>query len=132
LRDADVMSMAHSLELRVPLLDTRLVQTVQALPAAVRFARGRPKGLLRELMQDRLPRVVLERRQRQGFSFPLQQWLAQDSARDLWQFDAPVMRHFERATLDELQPRFRAGRTHWSRVWAIMALNEWSRRSAHA
>ena len=132
LRDSDVMSMAHSLELRVPLLDGRLVETVHALPAAVRFPRGRPKGLLRELMKDLLPRIVLERRERQGFSFPMQNWLTLDSARRLWEFDAPIMKYFDRTALAELQPRFRAGRTHWSRVWALMALNEWSRRSAHA
>jgi asparagine synthase (glutamine-hydrolysing) len=131
LRDSDVMSMAHSLELRVPLLDTRLLETVNALPSAVRFPRGRPKALLREIMKDRLPRVVLERRARQGFSFPMQQWLTQDRAQDLWTFNAPIMRHFEAAALAEVQQRFRAGYTHWSRAWALIALNEWSRRSAH-
>jgi asparagine synthase (glutamine-hydrolysing) len=131
LRDSDVMSMTHSLELRVPLLDTRLVETVNALPASLRFPRGRPKALLREIMKDQLPRVVLDRRERQGFTFPLQQWLAQEDARELWHFDAPIMNHFDRAALADLRPRFDAGYTHWSRVWALMALNEWSRRSAH-
>jgi asparagine synthase (glutamine-hydrolysing) len=132
LRDSDVMSMAHSLELRVPLLDARLVDTVSALPPSVRFQRGRPKALLREIMQDQLPRAVLDRRERRGFIFPLQHWLRQDEARSLWQFDAPIMQHFNRAALGDLRERFHAGRAHWSRAWALMALNEWSRRSAHA
>lgn len=132
LRDSDVMSMAHSLELRVPLLDTRLLETVNALPSAVRFARGRPKAALRAIMKERLPRVVLERPARQGFSFPMQQWLAQERAQQLWTFDAPIMRHFEAAALAEVQQRFRGGHSHWSRAWSLIALNEWSRRSAHA
>jgi asparagine synthase (glutamine-hydrolysing) len=132
LRDNDVMSMAHSLELRVPLLDTGLVETVNALPAAQRFRGQGTKPLLRELMKDELPPVVLERKERQGFTFPLQEWLAADDARHLWQWDSPVMRHFSRSELSRLQQRFRNGQTHWSRVWALMALNEWSRRAAHA
>lgn len=132
LRDSDVMSMAHSLELRVPLLDARLLETVNALPEHVRFPRGRPKALLRELMAAELPRMVLERRERQGFSFPLQQWLSEDGARALWNWDAPIMKRFRSSSLEQLAQRFRAGRTHWSRIWAMMALNEWSRRNAHA
>lgn len=132
LRDSDVMSMAHSLELRVPLLDSRLVETVDALPPAERFRGPGNKGLLRELMQDELPALVLERTGRQGFTFPMQEWLAADDARKLWTWDAPIMRHFNRGELNALQQRFRAGRTHWSRVWSLMALNQWSQRAAHA
>jgi asparagine synthase (glutamine-hydrolysing) len=132
LRDADAMSMAHSLELRVPLLDTRLIETVNALPASQRFRGSGTKPLLRSLIQDELPQIVLDRKQRQGFTFPLQEWLAADDARDLWQWDAPIMRYFRRSELNSLQQRYRAGQTHWSRVWAMIALNEWSRRVAHA
>jgi asparagine synthase (glutamine-hydrolysing) len=132
LRDSDVMSMAHSLELRLPLLDTKLVETVNALPSAQRFRGHGNKPLLRELMKDDLPSIVLDRRERQGFTFPLQEWLAADDTSALWQWDAPVMRHFSRSELSGLQQRFRSGQTHWSRVWALMALNEWSRRAQHA
>ena len=132
LRDSDAMSMAHSLELRVPLLDTRLIDTISALPAAQRFRGAGNKPLLREIMQDALPAAVLDRKERQGFTFPLQEWLGADDAKALWQWDAPVMRYFRRSELALLQQRYRAGQTHWARVWALMALNEWSRRSAHA
>ncbi len=132
LRDSDAMSMAHSLELRVPLLDTRLVQTVSRLPAQERFHGSGNKPLLRRIMRDALPAIVLDRGGRQGFTFPLQEWLAGDGARPLWHWDAPIMEHFKEAPLRALQGRFRAGRTHWSRVWALIALNEWSRRNPHA
>jgi asparagine synthase (glutamine-hydrolysing) len=132
LRDTDAMSMAHSVEVRVPLLDTRLVERVNGLPAAQRFHGAGNKPLLRQLMKSSLPAMVLERSERQGFTFPLQEWLAADDAQSLWQWDAPIMERFDKTELSNLQKRFRAGRTHWSRVWALMSLNEWSRRVAHA
>lgn len=132
LRDSDAMSMAHSLELRVPLLDSRLIETISALPASQRFRGTGNKPLLREMMKDELPASVLDRKERQGFTFPLQEWLAAEDAKALWQWDAPIMRYFRRSELASLQQRYRAGQTHWSRVWGLMALNEWSRRSAHA
>ncbi len=132
LRDSDAMSMAHSLELRVPLLDTRLVERVNALPSTQRFGGAGNKPLLRQLMKDALPPIVLERRERQGFTFPLQDWLRAGDAKALWHWDAPIMERFDKRELDDLQKRFHAGQTHWSRVWALMSLNEWSRRAAHA
>jgi asparagine synthase (glutamine-hydrolysing) len=132
LRDSDVMSMAHSLELRVPLLDTRLLETISALPNDVRFHGRGNKPLLRRLMATRLPPVVTNRRRRQGFTFPLQQWLMDHAGPELWQWDAPIFQQFERPRLAEVQKRFLTGHGHWSRVWSLIALNEWSRRVAHA
>lgn len=131
LRDTDVMSMAHSLEVRVPLLDRRLLETVSALPAHVRFG-GPGKPLLRRLMAQRLPALVLKRQARQGFAFPMAAWLRGADQRDLWQWDAPIFASFDAHALQRVQQRFREGRAHWSRVWALIALNEWSRRSARA
>jgi asparagine synthase (glutamine-hydrolysing) len=132
LRDSDVMSMAHSLELRVPLLDTRLLATVSALPTDVRFHGPGNKPLLRRIMATRLPAMVTDRRRRQGFSFPLQQWLTDYDNPELWQWDAPIFEQFERPRLAEVQKRFQSGHAHWSRAWSLIALNEWSRRVAHA
>jgi hypothetical protein len=82
-------------------------------------------------MAKRLPAVVLLRKERQGFTFPLQQWLGENHT-DLWTWDAPIFQHFDRRVLSDVQRRFRGGRAHWSRAWALIALNEWSRRSGHA
>jgi asparagine synthase (glutamine-hydrolysing) len=130
LRDSDVMSMAHSLELRVPLLDTRLVETVHALPSEQRFPANSNKGLLRSIMADRLPAVVMERRHRQGFSFPMQEWLGADLRIHRW--DAELLEPFDRNALSDVQQRFQAGYTHWSRYWSLITLSEWSGRAAHA
>ena len=58
----DRMSMANSLEVRVPFADYRLVQYAFNLPAAVKFAGGREKGLLRRALRGILPEEVVERK----------------------------------------------------------------------
>ena len=74
LRDADAMSMAHSLELRVPLLDHPIVEFVAAQAAAVKERHGAYKPLLVDALGDLLPREVSERPKR-GFTFPWAQWM---------------------------------------------------------
>ena len=130
LRDSDVMSMAHSLELRVPLLDQQLVETVNALPPEQRFPAGGNKALLRDMMADRLPAVVLERKDRQGFSFPMQEWLRGEMQENDWQ--AKVLEPFDKHVIADVQRRFEAGYTHWSRYWSLITLSEWSRKAADA
>jgi asparagine synthase (glutamine-hydrolysing) len=74
LRDADVFSMAHGLEVRVPLLDHKLVEMVAALPGAAKAANGRVKPLLADAAGPRLPEVVRNLPKR-GFTFPWDAWL---------------------------------------------------------
>jgi asparagine synthase (glutamine-hydrolysing) len=74
LRGADVFSMAHGLELRVPLLDHRLVEQVAALPGACKRPDPRPKPLLLDAVGGRLPSLVYSR-PKQGFTFPWAAWL---------------------------------------------------------
>ena len=68
------MSMAHSLEVRPPFLDHRIVEFAARLPEHLKIRGGRLKFLLRELMRDRLPRPVLRRR-KEGFDIPAHHWL---------------------------------------------------------
>jgi len=70
----DRMSMAHSLEVRPPFLDHRLVEFAATLPERFKIRGGRLKFVLRELMKDRLPRAVLTRR-KEGFDMPAHHWL---------------------------------------------------------
>jgi len=77
----DRVSMAASLESRVPLLTTEIVQAVAALPDAVLLAGGRLKALLRRAAAPYLPASILQRSDKMGFPVPLQRW-ARGSARD--------------------------------------------------
>jgi len=70
----DRMSMANSLEVRVPLLDHLLLEWILRLPFDMRFRRGRGKYLLRKLASRYLPPKVLKPR-KQGFTVPLGRWL---------------------------------------------------------
>ena len=88
LRDSDVMSMAHSLELRVPFVDQRLIEVVTSIPAGLRF---RPnKGLLTRAVPE-VPEWVVNQKKR-GFLFPYQKWLNSrwGAVLDATAADAPV------------------------------------------
>jgi asparagine synthase (glutamine-hydrolysing) len=74
LRDADVFSMAHGLELRVPLLDHKLVERVAALPGAWKTQGPVAKALLVEAVGPKLPESVY-RAPKRGFAFPWAAWL---------------------------------------------------------
>jgi asparagine synthase (glutamine-hydrolysing) len=74
LRDADVFSMAHGLELRVPLLDHRVVELAAGLPGVFKRPDPRPKPLLLDAVGPRLPSAVYGR-PKQGFTLPWAAWL---------------------------------------------------------
>ncbi len=74
LHKCDRMSMAHSLEVRPPFLDHRVVEFAAKLPENMKIRGSKLKFLLRELMKDRLPQSVLSRR-KEGFDIPVHHWL---------------------------------------------------------
>jgi asparagine synthase (glutamine-hydrolysing) len=74
LNKADRMSMAHSLEVRPPFLDHRIVEFAATLPTALKIRGSMQKVLLKELMRDKLPGSVL-RRKKIGFDIPAHDWL---------------------------------------------------------
>ncbi|MGD0214274.1 MAG: asparagine synthase (glutamine-hydrolyzing) [Terriglobales bacterium] len=71
---ADRMSMAHSLEVRPPFLDHRVVEFAASLPSSLKIRGSRQKVVLKELMRDKLPTSVL-RRKKIGFDIPAHDWL---------------------------------------------------------
>ena len=76
LTKVDRMSMAHSLEARVPLLDHPLVEFACRIPAALRLRSGETKYLLKRVLRGRVPGEVLAR-PKQGFGVPLESWFAE-------------------------------------------------------
>lgn len=75
LRDADAMSMAHSLEVRVPFVDHRLVEFSLGLPGDLKSQRGMTKAVLKKAIGDLLPPAILDR-PKSYFSAPLHEWAA--------------------------------------------------------
>src|SRR5438046_10699412 len=70
----DRMSMAHSLEVRSPLLDHRLVEFAASLPASLKLRGWQTKAILRDAVRRYLPASTLQKR-KHGFSVPLREWL---------------------------------------------------------
>jgi asparagine synthase (glutamine-hydrolysing) len=126
LRDTDAMSMAHSLEVRVPYLDTPLVQWALALPPAVR---GRRKALLRAAVADLLPAEVLLRR-KQGFAIPYARWLRgelRDIARETLAAPPRLLAGVVDARAGQAAwQRFVNGDERWLPVWTLFSLYRWA------
>ncbi len=105
LRDSDVMSMSHGLELRLPLVDQGLFDALAGIPSSLRLRAGK------QMLLDAVPEIPdqVKNAPKRGFSFPLQTWLQQ-----------------------EMGPEFRnaaAGMpvkaTQWYQLWSMMALGRW-------
>ena len=131
LRDTDSVSMARSLEVRVPLLDTPLVEFVSSLSDAARTQSGVSKGLLREAMAGLIPGEILSQKKR-TFTLPWEEWLrtslktrVETSLKDL----APVLGNELNALgVQSVWDNFLNAQTTWSRPWSLYVLNEWCRR----
>lgn len=132
LRDTDAVSMSRSLEVRVPLLDTPLVEFVFALPDGARRRPGAQKALLVEALRDILPPEILAQKKR-TFTLPWEHWLRgplrsriEASLRDI---AAPLRPHLRTEGALSVWNAFLAGDTTWSRPWSLYVLNEWCRRN---
>ena len=131
LRDTDSVSMARSLEVRVPLLDTPLVEFMSALPDAARVQEGRPKALLRAALNGLLPREILEQKKR-TFTLPWEEWLRASLGprveASLGKLAPALERHLHRAGVKAVWKSFERKQTSWSRPWSLYVLNEWCRK----
>ena len=130
LRDADAMSMAHSLELRVPLLDHPIVEFVSGQPSVVKRRNGAYKPLLVDALRDLLPPEVMDR-SKQGFTFPWAEWtrgpLALRIESQLRDLTPALARCLDSEAVATTWRTFQAGRCSWLRPWSIYVLNEWVR-----
>jgi asparagine synthase (glutamine-hydrolysing) len=129
LRDSDVMSMAHGLEVRVPLIDYHLARRVLALPGSWKLNSGTPKPLLVRALDGQLPEKIVHRRKR-GFTLPFEHWL-RDALRPIVEESLSQMGDGVLGTLiSERAARgvwedFLKGRTSWSRPWSLYVLQRW-------
>jgi asparagine synthase (glutamine-hydrolysing) len=132
LTKVDRMSMAASVEARVPLLDHRLVEFALSLPPHLKLRAGRTKVILRQAMTGRLPKAVLSK-PKQGFSIPLKHWLCgplRPLMTDLLSTDSVRQRgYFECETVSRWVTEHLARRVnHSHRIWALMVFELWHRQ----
>lgn len=123
LRDSDQMSMAVSLELRVPFLDHDLVEYSLGLPAGEKTRYRGTKGLLVEACRDLLPPAVYER-PKCGFALPMQKWMSGPLHGFVEEGLSAVMAReiLPNEFVVQLCKDFRDGRLHWTRLWSVVVL----------
>ena len=127
LRDSDVMSMAHSLELRTPFVDRPLVRWLANQPAAFKHTPARPKSALADAVHDLLPPGLATRKKR-GFTPPFAVWMRgplKPFLEDTFA-TASVARSglFDTRSVQSFWQHYLAGNDtrEWSRVWSLAML----------
>ncbi len=135
LRDSDVFSMAHSLELRVPFVDRVLLEWLWPQPAWFKYDPERPKRALADATADLVP-AAIRNRPKQGFSLPFAAWMRAELRPFLEETFAPASLAscpwLEAPAATRLWQAFLAGRDPraWSRVWTLAVLIAFANRRA--
>ncbi|MHC1729925.1 MAG: asparagine synthase (glutamine-hydrolyzing) [Syntrophobacteraceae bacterium] len=128
LRDTDQMSMAHSLEVRVPLIDSKLVEYCFSLPGNCKLNGNLPKPLLTHTLGSLLPQECV-RRPKRGFELPFQVWFRESMQAEMRSslYEAVPCRSspFHDSALRQIWDQFENRQLNWSRVWAIFVLRLW-------
>jgi len=127
----DQMSMAASIESRVPYLDDEFVEHVAAIPGQIRLHGWQTKAVLREALRDLVPREILTRR-KMGFPVPMGRWLRGPFWGVVQEFllGARALERglFQPAFLRRLTEEHRTGaRNHGDRLWLLINLEIWQR-----
>ena len=129
LRDTDAMSMAHSLEVRVPFVDTKIVDYVLSLPGEWKLG-NRPKPLLADAVADLLPRDFLAR-PKMGFTLPFEKWLQQNLKNEVGSVlrDPHLLAQagLHSTVVEDLWEKFlqKPRAVGWSRPWSLYVLAKW-------
>lgn len=116
LRDSDVMSMAHGVEIRVPFLDKELIKLAFGIASETKYAGQYGKQLLIDAFQDRMPEGVWKRK-KMGFSFPFAQWMQGDE----W-IKSRMMSGGKSSR--RILKQFEQGRLHWSGLLTTLLIQE--------
>lgn len=129
---SDKLSMAHSLEVRVPLLDRGILELGLSLPQWAKVSRGTTKVLLRRLLRRELPAAA--RRPKRGFEIPVDAWFRDPAAAELRESlrgGALVNAlGFSRPAIDGLLSRHLAGADLGRKLFALAVLETWARQHA--
>ena len=131
LRKGDRLSMWHSLEVRVPFLDHKLVEFVATIPSHLKLKGWEKKHILIKSLEGLLPQSILNRR-KQGFSIPLNHWL-RGPLRDLLRshLAASAIREmglFNPMAIDRLLDEHDRGvQNHETQLWALLTFVLWHR-----
>ena len=111
LRDTDVMSMGHGLEVRVPFLDEDFKQLAENIAPGIRFNSKQPKKILIDTFKDILPEPTWNR-PKMGFTFPLQEWMGKHT-------EISNVNLYRGKVAQNAIKKFKEGQMHWSKAFAL-------------
>jgi asparagine synthase (glutamine-hydrolysing) len=131
LMKVDKMSMAHSLEVRVPLLDHHVVELAATIPPKLKFPGFRTRAIYRRALRGVLPPKILTRG-KQGYSLPLKQWFRnelKDYTIRLLNGSEGIRAYFDRDGVNWMMGEHLARRAnHNHTLWALVNFALWHRR----
>lgn len=133
LRDADCMSMANGLELRMPFLDHQLVEYVLSIPGEMKLDSRTPKHLLVKAMHGLLPDEIVHRPKR-GFTLPFERWMRGELQETLVSAlaqvgEGPLGEVLDGSAVMQVWKDFVDEKTSWSRPWSLYVLDRWCRKN---
>jgi asparagine synthase (glutamine-hydrolysing) len=134
LRDSDVFSMAHSLELRVPFVDREVARVAMTLPDSVKLRRGVSKPILFEAMADLLP-PSLQKSPKRGFTLPFERWMRRQLFTEIdhgLESSRIANVGLDMTATRRIWSEFQSGRgkMSWSRPWALYTLVRWAEENS--
>jgi asparagine synthase (glutamine-hydrolysing) len=128
LRDTDMMSMSHPLEVRVPFMDHKLVEHMFNMSTKLKKLSSTPKALLVDSMNPSLPNSIVNRK-KMGFTLPFEPWMrgAMKSEMEsvLLSNVNPLQDVVSQASVESIWKEFLVGKISWSRPWALYVLKRW-------
>ncbi len=129
-RDQDAVSMAHSLEVRLPLLDHRIVELAARIPPGLKLHGKQEKFILREVLKNILPEEITNRKKK-GFMLPMSSWMRNELkpvVESCLSRESTIRRGiFNPAAIDHLRKDFFAGKQPFFKVWNQVAFELWCR-----
>ncbi len=131
----DRMSMAHSLEVRSPFLDNRLVEFAASMPTSLKLRGSNGKAILKDVLSRHLPARTIKKR-KQGFAVPLRDWFRpthrnaglSEMVGDYLEYDggrlpADIFAHEKvQSVLDEHR---RGDADHGRKIWLLLSFAAW-------
>jgi len=132
LHKVDRASMAHALEVRVPLLDYRIIEFSRTIPPALKVKRGKTKYILRELLARSVPREAFER-PKMGFGIPLGEWLREDFCLMVdelvsEEYPATLSSFIDMSVVRQSWEQHRRGTKNWEYpIWNVVIFLMWYR-----
>ncbi len=124
----DRMSMAHSIESRVPLIESKIVEFAATMPADIKFKDGTLKLIYTNTIKDMLPPDILARKNKMGFPVPFNQWMKhdiKDFVFDIMSSSSAKHRQYisNEKVIDQIDNQSEFGR----KIWGLLSLEIWQR-----